>query len=284
MCERRTTTPTVCTLEVAEDGEVVVWYPGGIRDATGLYPSDEELPVIEAFGRTTTGISLLMRQRKREIHDALTGLLLRAPGRALIHRRLAKIAARQYTGVASVLVLDLDYFGRYNKEYGQAVGDDVLRWFADTLSRMTRSQDIVVRWGGEEFVVFTNAYQTPPGEGRRGRDQRTVTDLGDTQTGSGDFQVLHNGRIVARRIWEATRETPCVIPGAGTFTQTVTIGVATQVITTELDTSGLFEELFSKADAKLAHAKDPANAEQDLRDKVHEADIAFRRGQIVRDE
>lgn len=51
-------------------------------------------------------------------------------------------------------ILDLDNFKQVNDKYGHGVGDAVLRWLAELLRRSFRSnQDIVARWGGEEFVV-----------------------------------------------------------------------------------------------------------------------------------
>jgi diguanylate cyclase (GGDEF)-like protein len=53
-----------------------------------------------------------------------------------------------------VLFIDIDHFKRINDTYGHGVGDDVLREFAMVLSEVVDSKNKVVRWGGEEFVVF----------------------------------------------------------------------------------------------------------------------------------
>ncbi|HYF75079.1 MAG TPA: diguanylate cyclase [Candidatus Nitrosocosmicus sp.] len=53
----------------------------------------------------------------------------------------------------SVLMLDIDFFKRFNDTYGHDAGDYVLMHFADTLKYNVREGDVVARYGGEEFVI-----------------------------------------------------------------------------------------------------------------------------------
>ena len=53
----------------------------------------------------------------------------------------------------ALLAFDLDYFKGINDTYGHDAGDDVLRAFAHLLKKSVRGIDLVVRQGGEEFVV-----------------------------------------------------------------------------------------------------------------------------------
>ena len=65
------------------------------------------------------------------------------------HRR----AYRNRTSIA-VLMIDVDYFKRYNDRYGHALGDDCLKAIAQAIARgLRRSGDLAARYGGEEFVV-----------------------------------------------------------------------------------------------------------------------------------
>ncbi|MCL2580167.1 MAG: diguanylate cyclase [Oscillospiraceae bacterium] len=58
-------------------------------------------------------------------------------------------------GVISMLLLDIDYFKRFNDQYGHMNGDTCLKRVADTLRKCMEPQsDSVFRWGGEEFVVI----------------------------------------------------------------------------------------------------------------------------------
>ena len=61
----------------------------------------------------------------------------------------------------SVLFADLDYFKRINDSYGHAVGDEVLKQFAQLVKSEIRKTDGVVRWGGEEFLVVCPATELP---------------------------------------------------------------------------------------------------------------------------
>jgi diguanylate cyclase (GGDEF)-like protein len=53
----------------------------------------------------------------------------------------------------SLALLDLDHFKRVNDRHGHGTGDEVLRRVARLLERGFRAEDVVARWGGEEFVV-----------------------------------------------------------------------------------------------------------------------------------
>jgi diguanylate cyclase (GGDEF)-like protein len=57
-------------------------------------------------------------------------------------------------GKLSLLMLDIDFFKRYNDNYGHDMGDKCLKEVASVLSQcITRKDDFVARYGGEEFVV-----------------------------------------------------------------------------------------------------------------------------------
>jgi diguanylate cyclase (GGDEF)-like protein len=87
------------------------------------------------------------------LRDQLTGLLNRRFFDEAIEAALAN--ARRAKTELSVIVLDLDRFSAVNNEYGHAVGDAVLRRIARAIKSAVRESDIVVRYGGEEFVVIT---------------------------------------------------------------------------------------------------------------------------------
>jgi diguanylate cyclase (GGDEF)-like protein len=79
--------------------------------------------------------------------DELTGVL----NRRGIEKSLAADGMRGRE--VALLVLDIDHFKRINDDHGHDSGDLVIRRVAAVIAENTREQDIVGRWGGEEFVV-----------------------------------------------------------------------------------------------------------------------------------
>ena len=85
-------------------------------------------------------------------HDSLTGL----PNRTLFRRRLAEgiSAARQRDMLVGLLFLDLDRFKQVNDSYGHAAGDQVLIEISRRLRKVFRQDDLIARFGGDEFAVL----------------------------------------------------------------------------------------------------------------------------------
>jgi diguanylate cyclase (GGDEF)-like protein len=93
----------------------------------------------------TAALSVLSRT------DPLTGL----PNRRHLEEQLeaAVSAARRHVRPLSVLFIDIDCFKRINDQSGYETGDDVLRTVGARVRLALRAEDLVGRWGGEEFVA-----------------------------------------------------------------------------------------------------------------------------------
>ena len=78
------------------------------------------------------------------LHDELTGLG---------NRRKARVRLERLEPGDALIAIDLDHFKRINDTHGHAVGDQVLREFADFLAESLRQRDEAYRIGGEEFLV-----------------------------------------------------------------------------------------------------------------------------------
>lgn len=90
--------------------------------------------------------------RKSALQDALTGL----PNRLLFEQGLEAglIQAKRHGWGVAVLFIDLDEFKSINDTYGHDMGDKVLLRVAERLTSSVREQDMVSRWGGDEFVCL----------------------------------------------------------------------------------------------------------------------------------
>jgi len=101
-------------------------------------------------------------------YDTLTG----------VYRKKAfdvKVSEWMQRGDTFVLVVaDIDNFKAINDRYGHAAGDAVLQEFAATIKRNLRSNDLVARWGGEEFIIALNI--SDPNEARRREDAMRRTE------------------------------------------------------------------------------------------------------------
>lgn len=116
----------------------------------------------------------------------------------------------------TVLMADLDHFKDVNDTFGHTVGDGVIKKFADILKACTRKKDMVIRYGGEEFLVI----------------------LTDTKK--------EKGIAIAERI-RCMTEDRLLLPGGDT--KTVSIGIA------QLEVSESFSDCIDRADVALYSAK-----------------------------
>ncbi|MDF4777206.1 GGDEF domain-containing protein, partial [Vibrio parahaemolyticus] len=84
--------------------------------------------------------------------DALTGAMNRYAVQHWLEQQSRQV--RWGHNTFSILYLDLDKFKKVNDKFGHQMGDDILREFVMVVATSIYSDDRLVRWGGEEFVVF----------------------------------------------------------------------------------------------------------------------------------
>jgi diguanylate cyclase (GGDEF)-like protein len=143
-------------------------------------------------------------------HDLLTGVCTRAR----FHERVAELGDES----SVVIVADIDHFKGFNDQYGHHAGDLALRQFAAILAENCRADDIVARFGGEEFVVL----------------------LRDTS--------LSDGLVAAERLGRRVRQKPVFVDQKA-LSLTASFGVAV------LPPGGNAEAAIQQADRALYHAK-----------------------------
>ncbi|QOC22466.1 diguanylate cyclase [Wenzhouxiangella sp. AB-CW3] len=120
-------------------------------------------------------------------HDPLTGLL----NRRLFHERMLDRSEtatdrRDDDLPDAILLLDVDHFKRINDRHGHSTGDAVLVELARRLEALTRESDMVVRWGGEELLMYLRQMDPDclPGYARK------------VLSAIGEQPVVHDGRSV----------------------------------------------------------------------------------------
>jgi diguanylate cyclase (GGDEF)-like protein len=89
---------------------------------------------------------------RQALVDGLTGLANRRAASDAVHAEAVR--AERLETPLSVVLADLDGFKDVNDEHGHAVGDAVLRVFAEVLRETLRESDLAGRWGGEEFLLL----------------------------------------------------------------------------------------------------------------------------------
>jgi diguanylate cyclase (GGDEF)-like protein len=105
----------------------------------------EAAPVIEAK-------RLMDSLRESTLRDAMTGLHNRRFLQEYTETLIASTQRRK--SQVAILMLDLDYFKMVNDTYGHEAGDTVLKELAKVLMHSVRSSDVVIRYGGEEFLII----------------------------------------------------------------------------------------------------------------------------------
>jgi len=120
---------------------------------------------------------LLKQQSER---DPLTGLANRR------HFHAATLQPGGGHAEGTLFLIDIDHFKRINDNHGHGVGDAVLVEVARRLRETLRDQDLIVRWGGEEFLVVVRA---PGAEQVDALAQRLLVAVGGTP-------VVHDGRAI----------------------------------------------------------------------------------------
>lgn len=109
------------------------YYYSSIRDVTERYMYDEEL-------------------KKVAYKDKLTGLFNRHYLEIVIDNEMRQ--SDETEGHLTMILADIDFFKRVNDQYGHPVGDEVLIQLSRIMNETIRTSDVLIRFGGEEFVVF----------------------------------------------------------------------------------------------------------------------------------
>ncbi|MER3537662.1 MAG: GGDEF domain-containing protein [Thermus sp.] len=154
--------------------------PLGSREEAYLYfSSPPRDSILNAFLTLVAGRLRQLLAQLDWANLALTDPLTELLNRRGLELQLPKLVAlaRRYAKPVSVAMLDLDHFKRVNDTYGHPVGDEVLRTMARTIQASLRTEDLAVRYGGEEFLLllFNADLEEAKSVAERIRDQMRKT-------------------------------------------------------------------------------------------------------------
>lgn len=125
-----------------------------ITDTNNMAASSRKLN--QQLEEATSQIQSLSKQleetEKEVLLDSLTGLNNRKAFDIKLNDLCEKF--NQNEGFFSVVMLDIDYFKKFNDQYGHQVGDEVLRIVGSHLRENLKGKDFPSRYGGEEFIVL----------------------------------------------------------------------------------------------------------------------------------
>lgn len=143
-----------------------IFNEGGERILFGekIMPTNTDLILkITELNNEMAGMTRDLHRKNRELEkanvfitnmmntDYLTGVANRRFCMEALNRAIS--AARRHEMVLAIVMADLDHFKRVNDNYGHDTGDEVLKCFANVLRSCSRLEDVVARFGGEEFVI-----------------------------------------------------------------------------------------------------------------------------------
>ncbi len=189
-------------------------------DDPAIISTNQELirAISEQASLTFANLRLQEKLQLQSVSDPLTKLFNRRYLEATFERELSR--ARRYKQPLSVLMLDVDHFKHFNDTWGHDAGDALLAGFAEMLQQNVRKEDVVCRFGGEEFIILL-----------------PNSNLADTEKR-------------AQLLVEKTRELQVALKGRTLDQVTVSIGAASLFQHGETT-----EELITAADAALYAAK-----------------------------
>jgi diguanylate cyclase (GGDEF)-like protein len=145
----------------------------------------------------------MIRLLQRASHDPLTNVFTRHSGNEIVDTQFRLSCQRD--APFAVAFIDLDNFKSVNDAHGHEAGDWVLKNAVTNLTRLLRSSDAIIRWGGEEFVVILGSASA---EGQRIAIQRIVNEWLGTRP---DGQPVTASIGVAERIADSAQDWPALI-------------------------------------------------------------------------
>lgn len=178
---------------------------GSNRDITERKHAESELQLANEKLRLQLaeieGLQVILR--KQALHDPLTGLYNRRYMEESLRKELARATRENYQ--VCVAVLDMDNLKVFNDNFGHAVGDKALVVLSDKLRELTRTDDVICRYGGDEFLVILHKTNLEDGFNRVEQWRKTMEEIRITDQAQ-DLQVTFTAGISTYPIHGKTLE------------------------------------------------------------------------------
>jgi diguanylate cyclase (GGDEF)-like protein len=144
---------TLCIPMIAQ-GETLGLFYLSTNNSTALPDAKLQIArtVAEQVALAIANLNLRETLQYQSIRDPLTGLYNRRYLEEVLTQEIARGQRRQHP--ISVVMIDVDYFKRFNDTYGHDVGDYVLQTIGAMLKETVRGSDIACRYGGEEMTLI----------------------------------------------------------------------------------------------------------------------------------
>ena len=125
-----------------------------IKDTNNMAESSRQLN--QELEEATSQIQTLSKQLEETEKEVLLDALTKLNNRKAFDRKINDLCEKfdKNEGFFSVVMLDIDYFKKFNDQYGHQVGDEVLRIVGSHLKENLKGKDFPSRYGGEEFIVL----------------------------------------------------------------------------------------------------------------------------------
>lgn len=110
----------------------------------------------EKLDDTTKELEIIKKNFEKVKTDATIDFLTGLSNRMSFDKKIQSfmIKARENDTPLSLLMIDIDHFKRFNDTFGHLVGDEVLKFVAESINKQVRGGDFTARFGGEEFAVL----------------------------------------------------------------------------------------------------------------------------------
>ena len=179
-----------------------------------------------------------LAQRYRELEDAnrrlemasYTDTLTGLGNRRYLMQNFARLLAEHANHGLAIMIIDLDALKPINDQHGHAAGDEVIIEIAKTLRQAIRPDDVLARWGGDEFVVVAHA------------------------------QHVEHACMLAERMRERIAKMKCVLPRGAVVRTSCSIGLTCMPFVPGKPGAVSWEQAIKIADLALYRAKRGRNA------------------------